>query len=565
MTTENTMNLIAIANSPPPKRNKLTALTGIFNKSSSPGGDKPSIAGTVFRLTALGAAILAGIHGYESLRCYEWFNSIESAIGLAPAVSALMLSTRAAYGLNFWKITKAEAVAAALSIAVSAGWLALFGAGGAVGAHWLNNAGEIAGAFPAAAFFVGLQVMLLAPAFKALLTIADYAGEMALAVIGKRIESPVAPVAFAPPEKASRKSEKEESLRDWLDNNGFEGIEIVSADVGHTLETFELQLPRGKRVAELLKLEKDLSRDLCGQVRIVPVTYGKNTVSLEVPRTSREFCNFSDIAGSDEFKAVVSNGGLPVIVGADKSGNPLVLDLRKMPHLLVAGATGTGKSVGLNAIICGLAMLPPSRVRFLMTDPKFLELNLYNDLPHMIRDCMYELDEVEPVLKKIVEQMNERLRAMAKMRARNIDEYNAKCRAAKQPELPALICIMDEYAEMALEAGKNKESTFQDSVQSLAQKARAAGIHLILSTQKPVVKVLDGVIKANIPARIAFQVSTGKDSEVILDEWGAEQLIGNGDALVKLPDRPDCLRAQGAFISTEQVEKLVQSRSELAV
>lgn len=553
-------DLLRIASSPVPKRRLLPRFDLSIKKPKFKAPEFKLAGFKVgLRLTALGTAIIAGVHGYEALRCYDWFNALETSVGLAPAVAGLMLSTRAAHGLDFWKVSKAELIAAFTSLFVSAGWLAAFNAGGSAGNEWLNFAAGYVGQYPAMAFFVGLQALLLIPAMSGIMRMIDGAGELALQLVGKEPVTDKSPQAQK--KAVSRNAEKSDILREWLGDNGFEGVEVVAEHIGHTLETYELELPKGKRVSDLLKLEKDLSRELSGQVRIVPVTYGKKTVSVEVPRSSREFCMFDDVLNSAEYRAVVAGGGLPVVVGSDKYGKPLVLEMQKMPHLLVAGATGTGKSVGLNSIICGLAALPPERIKFVMTDPKFLELNLYNDLPHMLRECMYELHEVEPVLLKLVDQMNKRLRAMAQVKARNISEYNAKCREAGKPELPSIICVIDEFAEMMLEAMKDKDSSFQASVQSLAQKARAAGIHLILATQKPVVKVLDGVIKANIPARIAFQTSTGKDSEVILDQWGAESLIGNGDCLVKLPDRPDAIRAQGAFISTEDVEKFIKSRA----
>ncbi len=546
--------LLKIANAPAPK-SKLFKLPSFTPPEFKAATNKQ----LVFRLCAIGAAVIAGVHGYESLRCYEVFNVIESNVGLAPAVSALMLSTRFAHGLNFWRVTKPEFVAALLSMLSAAGWLSLFNAGGSLGAGWFSTVSNFIGDYPAIAVFAGLQALLLVPAIKGIAAFADSLGDLAMQLLGiqSKDSKPESIAAAVPEPKKIVYSNTDNQLREWLDDNGYEEIEIVAIHEGHTLVTYELALPRGVKVKELLSCEKDISRELRGQVRIVPVTQGKNTVSVEVPKLEREFCQFDDILKSKEYKKMVDVGGLPVVVGADKYGKPLVLDLRKMPHLLIAGATGTGKSVGLNSVICGLAALSPERVRFVMTDPKYLELNLYNELPHMLKPCMYELEEVEPVLSVLVNQMNKRLKTMAKARVRNIDEYNAKCKAAGVKGLPAIVCVIDEFAEMMLEAMKEKDSTFQDSVQSLAQKARAAGIHLILATQKPVVKVLDGVIKANIPARIAFQVSSGKDSEVVLDQRGAEQLIGNGDCLVGLPDRHDLVRAQGAFISTEQAESFV--------
>jgi S-DNA-T family DNA segregation ATPase FtsK/SpoIIIE len=313
------------------------------------------------------------------------------------------------------------------------------------------------------------------------------------------------------------------------------------------------------------------------RVAVIP---GRNVIGIELPNMRREMVALSELVAADAFQA--SGGTLPMILGKDISGNPVVADLAPMPHLLIAGTTGSGKSVGLNAMILSLLYrLRPDQCRMIMIDPKMLELSVYDDIPHLLAPVVTQPEKAIRALKWAVEQMEDRYRNMAHINVRSLSGYNEKVREAQKagqpfvkrvqtgwdaegkPEfeditlplepLPLIVVVVDELADLMMTAGKEVEFL----IQRLAQKARAAGIHLIMATQRPSVDVITGVIKANLPTRISFQVTSKIDSRTILGEMGAEQLLGRGDMLY-MPGGKQVIRVHGPFVSDEEVEAVAK-------
>lgn len=349
---------------------------------------------------------------------------------------------------------------------------------------------------------------------------------------------------------------------------------VVAVHPGPVVTRFELELAAGTKVSKISALAKDLARSLSVvSVRVVEVIPGKSVIGLELPNDTREVVRLEEIINSKQFKG--SHSALSLALGKDIAGHPVIVDLAKMPHLLVAGTTGSGKSVGLNAML--LSMLyksSPAEMRMILIDPKMLELAVYDGIPHLLTPVVTDMKDAASALRWCVAEMERRYRLMAALGVRNIAGFNAKLiEARKQGEpirdplvpeseresacelqtLPQIVVLADEFADMMVVVGKKVETL----IARLAQKARAAGIHLILATQRPSVDVITGLIKANIPTRIAFQVSSKIDSRTIIDQQGAEQLLGHGDMLYLPPGSGVPVRVHGAYVSDDEVHRVV--------
>jgi S-DNA-T family DNA segregation ATPase FtsK/SpoIIIE len=355
-------------------------------------------------------------------------------------------------------------------------------------------------------------------------------------------------------------------------------VEVVAVQPGPVITRFELQPGTGVKVSQISNLAKDLARGLSAiSVRVVEVIPGKSVVGLEIPNEQREIVSLSEILKSAEYDD--SSSPLTLALGKDIGGLPVVVDLAKMPHLLVAGTTGSGKSVAINAMVLSLLYKTlPKDVRLIMIDPKMLELSVYEGIPHLLTPVVTDMKEAANALRWCVGEMERRYRLMAALGVRNIGGYNRKVQDAidsgepipdplfkpeevleEDPEpptlepLPFIVVIIDELADMMMVVGKKVE----ELIARLAQKARAAGVHLILATQRPSVDVITGLIKANIPTRIAFQVSSKIDSRTILDQQGADQLLGHGDMLYLAPGTGIPTRVHGAFVDDAEVHRVV--------
>ncbi|WP_368501243.1 MULTISPECIES: DNA translocase FtsK [Alteromonadaceae] len=351
---------------------------------------------------------------------------------------------------------------------------------------------------------------------------------------------------------------------------------VVGVYPGPVITRFELDLAPGVKVSKITTLSKDLARAMSAiSVRVVEVIPGKSVIGLELPNKNREMVRLSEVISSDAFQANASP--LTMVLGSDISGKPVVVDLAKMPHLLVAGTTGSGKSVGVNVMILSLLYKSaPEDVRMIMIDPKMLELSVYEGIPHLLAEVVTDMKDAANALRWCVGEMERRYRLMAMLGVRNLKGYNAKVTEAIkagepipdplwQPgdsmdetaptltKLPAIVVVVDEFADMMMIVGKKVE----ELIARIAQKARAAGIHLILATQRPSVDVITGLIKANIPTRIAFQVSGKIDSRTILDQQGAETLLGMGDMLYLPPGTGVPTRVHGAFVDDHEVHAVV--------
>ncbi|MEZ5540637.1 MAG: DNA translocase FtsK 4TM domain-containing protein [Pseudomonadota bacterium] len=362
-------------------------------------------------------------------------------------------------------------------------------------------------------------------------------------------------------------------------------VEVVAVNPGPVITRFELDLGPGVKVSQITNLAKDIARALSAiSVRVVEVIPGKSVIGLEIPNENRAIITLGEILNTREYDD--SSSPLTLALGKDISGVPVVVDLAKMPHLLVAGTTGSGKSVGINAMVLSLLFKTlPKDVRLIMIDPKMLELSVYEGIPHLLTPVVTDMNDAANALRWCVGEMERRYRLMAALGVRNIASYNRKVREAIEadepiedplfnPEealegtehptletLPYIVIIIDELADMMMVVGKKVE----ELIARLAQKARAAGVHLILATQRPSVDVITGLIKANIPTRIAFQVSSKIDSRTILDQMGAEQLLGHGDMLYVAPGTSVPVRVHGAFVSDQEVHKVtahLKGRSE---
>lgn len=351
-------------------------------------------------------------------------------------------------------------------------------------------------------------------------------------------------------------------------------VQVVAVQPGPVITRYELQPAPGIKVSQITNLAKDLARSLSAiSVRVVEVIPGKTTVGIEIPNEEREVVRLIDNLKSKQYEDAKSP--LTLALGKDISGVPMVADLARMPHLLVAGTTGAGKSVALNAMILSLLYnAQPKDVRLILIDPKMLELSVYDDIPHLLAPVVTDMKEAANALRWCVAEMDRRYRLMSATKVRNIAGFNKRVEEAKAagkplldplhpadselpaPELnplPFIVIVVDELADMMMVVGKKVE----ELIARLAQKARASGIHLILATQRPSVDVLTGLIKSNIPTRIAFQVSSRVDSRTILDQMGAEQLLGHGDMLYLPPGTAVPIRVHGAFVDDQEVHNVI--------
>lgn len=351
-------------------------------------------------------------------------------------------------------------------------------------------------------------------------------------------------------------------------------VTVVAAQAGPVITRYEIEPATGVKGSQIVNLAKDLARALSlVSIRVVETIPGKNLMGLELPNPRRQMVKLSEILGSQTYHA--SHSVVTMALGKDIAGNPVVADLAKMPHLLVAGTTGSGKSVGINAMILSLLYkADASHTRVILIDPKMLEMSVYEGIPHLLAPVVTDMRQAANALNWCVGEMEKRYRLMSKMGVRNLAGYNTKIRDAikreepipnpfsltpDQPEplspLPTIVVVIDELADLMMVVGKKIE----ELIARLAQKARAAGIHLILATQRPSVDVITGLIKANIPTRIAFQVSSKIDSRTILDQMGAETLLGQGDMLYMPPGTGLPVRVHGAFVSDDEVHRVVES------
>lgn len=347
---------------------------------------------------------------------------------------------------------------------------------------------------------------------------------------------------------------------------------VVSVIPGPVVTRFEIQPAPGTKASKITNIAQDIARSLSVMsVRVVEVIEGKSVIGVEIPNTNRKMVRLTEILSSAEFSQSVAP--LSMALGQDIAGNPVVVDLAKMPHLLVAGTTGSGKSVGVNAMLLSLLFKSdPKQVRFIMIDPKVLELSVYEGIPHLLTPVITDMSDAANGLRWCVAEMDRRYKLMSAMGVRGLDAFNikvAEAKAAGQPlldplkeedeieleELPSIVVVVDEFADMIMVVGKKVEHL----IARIAQKARAAGIHLILATQRPSVDVITGLIKANVPTRIAFQVSSKIDSRTILDQGGAEQLLGAGDMLYLPAGQGVPMRVHGAFVGDDEVHRVVDS------
>jgi len=330
--------------------------------------------------------------------------------------------------------------------------------------------------------------------------------------------------------------------------------EVLAVQPGPVVIQFEFEPAPGTKASRIVTLQNDLARAMSAvSVRVAGNIPGKSVIGIEIPNEQREMVYMHEVLASREFSG--KKHVLPLALGVDIAGHPVVTDLEKMPHLLIAGTTGSGKSVAVNSMICSMLMThTPADLRLIMVDPKMLELSMYDDIPHLLVPVVTNPHKAAKALAWAVYEMERRYRLMSEARVRNIDGYNKAVRKDKDVErLPYIVIVIDELADLMMVAGKEVEQ----SICRLAQKARASGIHLILATQRPSVDVITGLIKANLPSRISFQVSSRIDSRTILDQMGAEQLLGQGDSLF-LSSGHTLQRIHGAFVSDAEVMGLVE-------
>ena len=350
------------------------------------------------------------------------------------------------------------------------------------------------------------------------------------------------------------------------------GVQVVSATSGPVITRYEIEPAQGIKGSQIVALSKDLARSMSLQsVRIVETIAGKNTMGIELPNEKRQDVMLSEILSSPVFTEAKSK--LTVALGKDISGTPVVGDLAKMPHLLVAGMTGSGKSVGVNGMIMSMLFkATPDEVRFIMIDPKMLELSIYDGIPHLLCPVVTDMREAGQALNWCVAEMEKRYRLLSHAGVRNLEGFNQKVEAAKasgkpmpnpfslnpdDPEplekLPMIVVVIDELADLMM----TERKAVEQQIARLAQKARAAGIHMIVATQRPSVDVVTGLIKANIPTRMAFTVQSKIDSRTILDQMGADELLKYGDSLFLQPGSAEPTRLQGAFVSDDEVHQVV--------
>ncbi|MCH8616924.1 DNA translocase FtsK 4TM domain-containing protein [Sphingomonas sp. SM33] len=404
--------------------------------------------------------------------------------------------------------------------------------------------------------------------------------------LGDNYQLPTLELLAAPPEKGRSQIDRAglernaRLLESVLEDFHVRG-DIVEVRPGPVVTMYELEPASGIKASRVIQLADDIARNMSALSARVATIPGRSVIGIELPNPKRETVSLSELIGSQAFED--QNMSLPLILGKNIAGDPVIADLAPMPHLLVAGTTGSGKSVGLNCMILSLLYrLTPEECRMIMIDPKMLELSTYDDIPHLLSPVVTEPSKAIRALKWTVEQMEERYRMMANLGVRALPSFNQKVRDAKakgsklgrrvqtgydassgQPiyemeeleydVLPQIVVVVDELADLMMTAGKEVEFL----IQRLAQKARAAGIHLIMATQRPSVDVITGVIKANLPTRISFQVTSKIDSRTILGEQGAEQLLGKGDMLY-MPGGKQIIRVHGPFVTDEEVRSVAE-------
>jgi DNA segregation ATPase FtsK/SpoIIIE, S-DNA-T family len=382
------------------------------------------------------------------------------------------------------------------------------------------------------------------------------------------LQDPDTPLASADDENLRMQSQL---LEEKLEDFGVKG-KVVAITPGPVITTFEYEPARGVKINRIVNLSDDLALALCAMsIRIVAPIPGKAVIGIEIPNVVREIVRFKEVVNVSSFEK--SKFKLILCLGKDIVGNPVIADLSKMPHLLIAGATGTGKSVGLNTMICSiLYKAKPDEVKFIMIDPKRIELSSYDGIPHLITPVVTEVKKATNALFWAVKEMERRYELLSEKRVRNIAQYNQKISKEKKTPrdsstalseddqsseiqtLPYIVIIIDELADLMMVTSKDVEF----ALTRLAQMARASGIHLILATQRPSVDVLTGIIKANFPTRLTFQVSSRTDSRTIIDSNGAEQLLGNGDMLFLPPGTARLQRIHGSFISEEEINLITE-------
>jgi len=391
-------------------------------------------------------------------------------------------------------------------------------------------------------------------------------------------------IGYSEEELEQMSQQVELKLKDF----GFD-VAITAVTPGPVVTQFEISLAPGVKVSQIMNLNKDLARALLVEsVRIVDVIPGKPVIGLEIPNMERELIGLKEVLSSEVFSK--SKSTLTIALGKDINGLPVIADLAKTPHLLVGGATGMGKSIGLNAIILSiLYKAKPDQVRLIMIDPKIVELASYADIPHLLTPVITNMNEAASALWWCVNEMERRYTLLAKFSVRNIESFNKKLIKAKKngkplldpsfnaktakegevaPELetlPLIVIVIDEYADMLgalAQEDRAKSKRVEGLIVRIAQKARAAGIHLIVATQRPSVDVITGLIKSNIPTRISFKVSSKTDSRTILDQAGAEQLLGMGDMLYMTPGISHLNRVHGAFVEDNEIFRVVRHLKE---
>lgn len=343
-------------------------------------------------------------------------------------------------------------------------------------------------------------------------------------------------------------------IEEELSNLGINST-VQSISNGPIVSTFELDA-KNIRIKDIANRINDLSLAIGGKkIRVLPIRNGKSTIGIEVPNEERKDVYFKNILAElyRTNPSYLDNISIPLFLGKDTEGNDRIYDLAKMPHLLIGGSTGSGKSVCLNSIITGIiATKNPNDIKLILIDPKMIELSIYNTAPHLLFPAVYDGDKIVKTLNMLIKEMEYRYETMLNLNVRNIDDYNNK--SDENNKMFKIVLVIDEFADLILKYGKDIE----DNMVRLAQLGRACGIHLIIATQRPSVDVITGLIKANFNARIAFKTASYRDSQIILDEMGAEKLLGNGDMLFKNPCNDNMERIHGAYIEIDEIEYIIE-------
>jgi S-DNA-T family DNA segregation ATPase FtsK/SpoIIIE len=361
-----------------------------------------------------------------------------------------------------------------------------------------------------------------------------------------------------PPKRSNQVSESEidQKISDLLDKLRRFKIDgdVVRTYAGPVVTTFEFRPAPHIKVSKILTLQDDLAMALKAQtIRIQAPVPGKDVVGIEIPNKNIDTIYLKDVLESDVFQS--SSSPLTIALGKDIVGNPFVTDLKRLPHLLIAGTTGSGKSVGINSMLLSLLYRnSPDTLRLLMIDPKMLEFSMYNDIPHLLTPVITQPKQAVTALANMVSEMERRYQIMSRTKTKNIEGYNEKAKKEKLDTLPYIVVIIDELADLMMNSGKDVEFY----IARLAQMARASGIHLIVATQRPSVDVVTGLIKANLPSRISYKVGQKIDSKVILDSMGAESLLGRGDLLFTPPSSPGLIRLHAPYASEKEIETVVE-------